>query len=304
MRFKLVKGKQKELILKAKGVKSWNSLAKILNINPHYLRNDLKNEKCLLSENFYFSLCRTSKLNFDEYIIEKKDDYWGRSLGGTNSEKRIKILRPVKVNEDLAEIFGIVLGDGHVQNYKKGKKVRCYSIVIAGNSLTDKDYMTKYIPNLFERCFGFGGSLIFSKKRKTVYYRMYGKALIDFIVSRGISSGNKKRNNQGMPLWIKQNKKYLLKCIRGLIDTDGSIHLISKSNRNPRICYTSYIPRLLSDVRNSLISLGFSPSKIIKDRQIFLTSKKDVNKYISEIGFSNQKNLNRLANFRNNAPIV
>ena len=43
MRVILKKGKQKELILLAKGEYSWSFLSKILKINENYLRNDVKN---------------------------------------------------------------------------------------------------------------------------------------------------------------------------------------------------------------------------------------------------------------------
>lgn len=77
---------------------------------------------------------------------------------------------------------------------------------------------------------------------------------------------------------------------------------ISKNNLNIRISYTSHIQRLLKDVESSLILLGFCPSKIIKNRQIFLSSKKGTEKYVKEIGFGNQKNLNRLRNLQNKRP--
>ncbi len=305
MRIILKKGKQKELILLAKKESSWSFLSKALKINENYLRNDLKNERVTLDEEIYLRLCKLSEISFDKYILKKVEDNWGRSKGGKNSPKNIKEISQINLNEDLAEVFGILLGDGHVQRYEEGKKIRCYSLIVAGNSYTDKDFISMYIPSLFEKVFGVKGSLFFSKNENSAYYKVYGKRLVDFIISKGISSGNKKENNQGIPNWIKRDKNFLLKCIKGLIDTDGSVHLISKVNKNIRINYTSHIPNLLNDVREGLISLGFYPSKIIKNRQIFLSSKNDVNKYINEIGFSNKKNLNRLILFREkNAPVV
>lgn len=305
MRIILQKGKQRELIIASKGNSSWASLSKMVKINENYLRNDLKNERVTISETVYLKLCKISGVSFDNYIIKNVDDNWGRSKGGINSPKNIKKIGNIVFDENLAEIFGILLGDGHVQKYIQGKKIRCYSLIVSGNSDTDRDFIASYIPSLFEKVFKVKGNLFFSKKENSAYYKIYGKMLVHFITSNGILHGNKKENNQGIPTWIKENKLFLSRCIKGLIDTDGSVHLISKHNKNLRINYTSYIPRLLNDVREGLISLGFSPSKIIKDRQIFLSSKNDVNRYIKEIGFSNQKNLNRVNLFRNkNAPVV
>ncbi len=305
MRVILKKGKQKELILLAKGEYSWSFLSKILKINENYLRNDVKNERVTLDEDIYLRLCKFSGTSFDKYILRKVDENWGRCKGGKNSPKNIKEIGQINFSENLAEVFGILLGGGHIQRYEDGNKIRCYSLIVAGNSHTDKDFVSVYVPSLFENVFGTKGSLFFSKDKNSVYYKIYGKRVVDFIISNGISSGNKKENNQKIPNWIKRNKKFLSKCIKGLIDTDGSVHLDSKFSKNIRISYSSYIPSLLNDVREALILLGFSPSEIIRDRQIFLSSKHDVNKYIKEIGFSNKKNLNRLILFRKgNAPVV
>lgn len=304
MRIVLKKGKQKELIFLAKRDSTWKILSEKLNISKGYLRNELKKEALTLHEELYNKLCKLANKNFDKHIAKKLDDNWGRSKGGKNSPKNLKNVGLIKRDENLAEVFGIVLGDGHLEEFKKDKKVRCYSLIISGNSETDLNYMTKYIPLLFERSFGIKGSLFFDKKRKVVYYKLYGKNLVEFIKLHGISSGNKKKNNQGIPKWIKENKNYLIKCLRGLIDTDGSIHYISRYNKNLRINYTSHIPNLLRDVRDALIFLGFNPSKIICDRQIFLSSQGNIEKYLNEIGFGNQKNLNRLKSFQNHAPVV
>lgn len=304
MRIRLKEGKQKELVLSAKKDFTWKFLAGLLKISEGYLRNELRNEKTILGEGIYKKLCKISGLKFDRHIVDKVNDNWGKIKGGKNSSNNTKNLDKVLVDENLAEIFGIILGDGHVQKYEKGKKIRCYSIIIAGNSETDRNFMEKYVPFVFENKFNFRGRVFFSKSKKEAYYKIHGKQLVDFVISNGILSGNKKKNNQGIPIWIKENRKYLSRCIKGLVDTDGSIHYISKTNKNLRISYTSHIPNLMRDVREGLVFLGFNPSKIINERQIFLSGKRDVEKYIKEIGFSNQKNLNRLENFKRDAPVV
>lgn len=70
-----------------------------------------------------------------------------------------------------------------------------------------------------------------------------------------------------------------------------------KDPRLLRIGYTSYSKTLLADVRNAFIKLGFHPSKIIRDRNIFISKKADIARYLKEIGFSNNKHLIRLQAF-------
>ena len=302
MRLILKKGKQKELIHLSKKDLSWKELSKKLNCSQGYLRNELNQEKRTLDKKLYEKLCRLAKTNFDKFILESLEDNWGKSKGGINSPKNIKKFLPPKENEELAEIIGVILGDGHVEELIISKKIRCYSITIAGNSDTDKDYIFNYIPSLFEKVFNEKGKSSFSKDSNTGYFKIHGKNLVGFIKEKGIKPGNKKKNNQGIPEWIKQNKSFLRKCIKGLIDTDGSIHYISKNNKNLRIDFTSYIPKLLNDARQSLIKLGFNPSKIISRRHFFLSRKEEIKKYIKEIGFANEKNLKRLKQLSGNTP--
>lgn len=74
--------------------------------------------------------------------------------------------------------------------------------------------------------------------------------------------------------------------------------------KNVRISFKSYIPRLIKEVHQSLIKLNFKPSKIIGGKQIFLSSKNQVEKYVKEIGFKNQKHLKRFEMLKNCAPVV
>lgn len=304
MRIRLEKGKQKEILILAKSEGTWKELSKKIGISEGYLKNEIRREYRLLSEESYNRICGILGKNFDDFLVEKLSENWGRAKGGLLSKKRTKKIKKPKKDENLAEVIGIILGDGHVSEFIRGKRIRNYFIKIAGNTDTDLDYIQHYIPSLFEKVFRERGKVFISKKRYVGYFTLYGKNYVNFMKSVGINSGNKRVNNQGIPDWIKTNRKLLKRCLRGLIDTDGSVHVISKKNLNIRIDYTSYIPKLMDDVRNSFIMLGFSPSKVINERHFFLSRQDEIKKYVKEVGFGNQKNLNRLKNFQKNAPVV
>lgn len=300
MRIRLKKGYQKRLILsvKEKNKFTWGELAKKLSLSENYLKNELREEKRTISEEVYLKLCSLGLINFNRFIIEKLEENWGRSIGGKISRGNLKEINKPVINEELAEVVGIILGDGHISEFKKDKKIRCYFVRIAGNSNTDLHYISVYIPDLFHRVFGEKGKVHFSKTRNVGYFTIYGKEIVEFLGTLGLSSGNKLDNNQGIPNWIKTNKLFLKRCVRGLIDTDGSVHYISKTNLNLRISYTSYIENLLNDMRNALIELEFNPSKIISKKQIFLSRQGEIKRYLEEIGFGNEKNLNRISIFQ------
>lgn len=304
MRIKLKRGKQRELILNAKKGKSWSELANLLDVSPLYLCNELGKEKRTLSEEVYKKLKRITNKNYDEFIICKLDDNWGRSKGGINSKGSTKDFDPPKESEKLAELFGIILGDGNIDTYSKGKKVRCYIVKIAGNLREDYEYHSSYVFKLIKELFKEKPKIREIPKHNELFSVVYGKKIIDFLKSKGLNSGNKKENNQTIPKWICSNKKYLSACLRGLIDTDGSVHHISKENKNARISFTSYIPALINDVYVSFNRLGIKTSKVIMDKKIFISSKSSISEYLKIIGFRNPKHLIRLQNLKFHAPIV
>lgn len=300
MRLVIKKGKQKELIEIAKNGLTWEELSKFVGVSASFLRNDLKNESRLLSRELYQKLSQFSKVNFNEFILQELEDNWGRSKGGKNSKGNTKNFLEPSESIELAELFGIILGDGHVDQIIRDSKVRIYTLTIAGDSRTDKHYLENYVSNLFKKLFRESGKVSSSKCSNSCYLKIHGKKIIEFLVLKGINPGNKKNNNQKIPDWILNNQKYLIACLRGLIDADGCVYYISKAtNKNIRITFTSYIPALMQDVRTSFIKLGFHPSKVIRNEDIYLSSKQDVDKYLLEIGFSNDKHLKRLQNLRN-----
>ena len=87
------------------------------------------------------------------------------------------------------------------------------------------------------------------------------------------------------------------------MDTDGSIFRMSNKDQNLiRISFTNHNSKLLEDTRKGLIVLGFYPSKIIMNRQFFISRQEDIKKYLKEVGFSNKKHLKRIKIF--NSPVV
>ncbi len=304
MRIVLTKGKQKELIKKARNKITWLELSKRVGLNKKYLQNELGNEKRrTISEKVYNKLCKIAKENYDKFITRRLDDNWGRSKGGLRSNGNTKKFGKIKKDKKLAELFGIILGDGHLEVYKKDN-ARCYALKIAGNLSQDYEYLSEYISKLFISIFKEPGKIREIPKKNEIFLTIHGKNLIKMLNELGLKSGNKKINNQNIPDWIKKNNSFLEACLRGLIDTDGSVHHISRKNRNLRICFTSYIPNLIEDVHKSLNKLNIKTSKIIRKKQIFISGKEQVNKYIKKIGFNNQKHLKRLEKLQMNAPIV
>ncbi len=298
MRIRLEKGKQKELISKAKEGLTWAELAKKLGLNNQYLAHELKNEKTSLREEVYKRLCTLAKVSYEEDIAERMPDNWGQSKGSRKSRgSTIRITRP-REDEKLAELVGAILGDGNVNYYKKGKKIGVYQIKIAGDSRLDKDYHMNYLRPFFYELFGINGKEWTSKKDNSRFLTMTSKELVEFFIKMGLKSGNKINNQVTIPNWIWKKNKYIEACLRGLIDTDGCIHRMSNKNPNLlRINLKNYNKTLLEDSRKAFILLGFHPSNITS-HTIYLSRQAEITKYLKEIGFSNKKHIDRLETFK------
>jgi len=288
MRIKLKKGDQRTLIMSAKQGKTWAQLGNILGMSGEYLRIDLCNEKRLLSSEIFNTLCNMVNQDMTYSIIKKLDDNWGRSLGGKNSSGSTKrVAEPVK-NEELAELIGIILGDGSLYcNSEKG----VYALKIAGDGKNEQKYMD-FVKSLIEKTFHIDPKKEIRKNE--IFISVYSKEIILRLEELGLKRGNKKINNIGIPVWIKQDKNLLKSCIRGLIDTDGSIFKMSKRDSNLyRISFKNKARKLLDDVREGLLLLNFSPSKIIQGEQIFISRKENIKRYINEVKFHNPKHIKR-----------
>lgn len=300
MRIRLEIGKQKELINKLKEKFSWKELSKITELSSNYLRIDVQKEKVLLSEENYRKLCKLMDINFDNYIIEKLSDNWGKSLGGKNSRGSTIKLKILNNKIALAELVGIILGDGNINYYKKGKNIGVYQIKIAGDYMKDREYHLNYVKPLFESVFNLNATEITNEKYNGRFICLSSKELVEFFAELGLPPGNKIKNQVKIPKWVFDNNKLLKCCIRGLIDTDGSIFKMSKRDSGLlRISFTNHNIQLLNDVKIGLKNLGFSVSKIINNKSIFISRKEDIERYLKEIGFSNQKHIDRLQKFRN-----
>ena len=293
MRIKLKKGKQKELLYKNKNQFTWKDFSKYLNVSESALVEWSK-EKNLMPLKVYRKLDPHNEYKKD--IIEIKKNYWGQIKAGLNSKGSLKEIKIAKKSKELAELIGIILGDGNIHYFKKGKKIGSYMLRIAGDKINDYDYITRYVFNLIKRLFNVEPK-IEKRKSNEILVIVHSRRLVEFLIEHGLKSGDKIKNNTSIPQWVFEDKEYLKSCIRGLIDTDGCIYSLKPKYPNYyQLSFKNYNSQLLKDVRRAFITLGYPISNISKDIQIYLTQQKYLRKFYKEIGFSNKKHIKRFAN--------
>ena len=96
---------------------------------------------------------------------------------------------------------------------------------------------------------------------------------------------------------ILKNNEYTKRCIRGLLDTDGSVCPITGRNY-PYIWFTSRISKLRDDFDQGMKNLDIRTSKWNMKKngspEIFIGAKDQIAKYLNEISFKNEKHLGKL----------
>ena len=189
-------------------------------------------------------------------------------------KQRLSHYKELSKDKNLAELIGIILGDGNLNKHPRTENLR-----ITCNS-KDTGYI-KHISRLIKRVFCKPPSI---RKRNDV--NAVSLDLYQCKISERLSlpCGDKIKNNIGIPSWIFLNKKYILKCLKGLFETDGCFH-VDANNYTRIIEFKNNCKKLREDVYNCLIKLGFKPQ--FGHNYIRLAKRNEVYRFKEIIDFRN-----------------
>ncbi|MFW9902378.1 MAG: LAGLIDADG family homing endonuclease [Candidatus Thorarchaeota archaeon] len=184
---------------------------------------------------------------------------------------------------DLAEFISISLGDGHI--YMKDSHYRV-SIFIDEK---EKKYIS-YVKNLIEKLFRITPSYYVqrNKRGRVARLRITRKSIVLFLLSQGLKSGNKVENQVSIPDWIKNEREFTQRSLKGLIDTDGTISP-NRRFKTITIHFSNASIPLVRDFKNMCNSLDISTSKIIGPlKKISKISGKTSKQYVVSIQAKSQ----------------
>ena len=316
----LAKGKQRAFLVAVKealggGVRN---LAFCLGVHARTVR-DWQCEKYLISQQALTLLQKISGVACPT-ILEVLPDYWstskagqvgsrrrserygnpgtaeGRRRGGFISYEKLRasgaltgfqlrktIVKP-KRSSSLAEFIGIVLGDGGVTDRQ---------VTITLNAVTDREY-ADFVVRVVSQLFGLTPSR--RTRENACVIVMSRVELVEFLQNHGVVQGNKVRHQVDVPSWILEGPCYVKACLRGLMDTDGSVysshHTIGGTKyKHVCICFTNYSKPLLASVHRMLSELGYHPTRA--RNRVFLYRQQDIHRYFKEVGTQNPKHLRR-----------
>ncbi len=133
-------------------------------------------------------------------------------------------------NGDLAELIGVILGDGHI-----GKFPRSESLRITANS-NNAGFISRYAM-LLKTVFRKETSVACVKGSNATTITIYEKH-----ISRRLSipTGSRKDIETLIPRWILKDRQFIIRYLRGLYEAEGSYsvhlptytHKLSFSNTN------------------------------------------------------------------------
>ena len=194
-----------------------------------------------------------------------------------------KVVRLPEHSEKLAEFFGIMMGDGGINNP--------WQATISLNAEADAEY-SKHVLQISKELFDIIPSIRKRKDSKTLVISLNSTTLIEYLVEQGLRQGNKLSQGLYIPDWIMRNREFRTACVRGLIDTDGCLyihkHIVAgKSYQNIGLCFCSYSSKLISQVSKIFEEFGIIPHISGQGRNIYLYKASAVAKYLGLFGTSN-----------------
>lgn len=197
---------------------------------------------------------------------------------------RKKVFLP-KHSVQLAEFFGIMLGDGGINNP--------WQATITLNATKDLEY-SQYIKELIRLLFGVIPKSFTYESKDALRILANGISLVDFLVSEGLPRGNKLHAGLKIPLWILKNRRYSYACVRGLVDTDGCMfvhtHAVAgKMYKNIGLTFSSRSPELIHQVAAILEKSGIMPHVNLQGTDIYVYRKDLVERYLKVFGSSNTR---------------
>ena len=163
----------------------------------------------------------------------------------------------LKKTGDLAELLGAILGDGYI-----GQHARTEVLRITSNS-NNPGFINRY-SFLVESVFGKKPTVTNRTSSNCVDITIYQNKISKRL---GLKTGSKTHRPFKLPRWINSDRKFIIRFLRGLYETDGceSHH---PSTYTHKFIFRNYNQSLLELVYMLLSRLGFYATKTATSVQI------------------------------------
>jgi hypothetical protein len=150
-------------------------------------------------------------------------------------------------NGDLAELIGVILGDGHIEKFPRTER-----LLISSNS-GNRGFVERYA-SLVGKLFKKKPYVYKQSNQNCTRISLYEKKISTRL---GIPSGSRKNIAIVVPSWITNKKSHIIRYLRGLYEAEGS-YSIHKPTYTYKFVFSNTNQALLKNVRKLLKVLGFS----------------------------------------------
>ncbi len=206
----------------------------------------------------------TSVKKISDTMKQKKIDNFKSWRDKMKVEGKIKSeYLPLKKDGDLAELIGVVLGDGHICSYSRTEELR-----IISNS-NNPEFVARYA-KIMEKVFNKKPYVRNSNQNNSTRIGLYEKHISGRMK---IPSGARKYLKIAVPVWILKNRKYIVRYLRGLYEAEGSF-CIHKPTYTYKFLFANKNETLLNNVYSLMKKIGFHPHR--STYQIQISKKKEV----------------------------
>lgn len=183
---------------------------------------------------------------------------------------------PLIKNGDLAELVGVTLGDGHICKHE-----RCESLRITSNS-NAAGFIARYAM-LMEKVFRKKPAVAKVKAHNAVILTIYERTISKRL---GIPHGARRHLHYQLPTWIRRNRGYRIRFLRGLYEAEGSeCHHLPTSTH--KLFFSNHNPVLLFLVANLVTELGFKVN--IHGDKVQVSRQKEVQNLSNLLEFRHYK---------------
>ncbi len=209
-------------------------------------------------------LTDASVRKISETMKRKKIDNFSKWREKMKKEGKIKSGYPeLKKDGNLAELLGVVLGDGHVGKFPRTDVLR---IVGDYNKPGFIDRSAWLVEKVFDKKPTIAKVKNSNAVTITIYEKYIGKRL-------GIPHGAQGNRYIGVPRWISLDEKCTIRYLRGLYEAEGSF-CVHKPTYTYKLTFSNANESMLNNVERLVKRLGFHPHRSY--RQIQVSRKKEV----------------------------
>lgn len=203
-----------------------------------------------------------------ETMKRRKIDNFSKWREQAKKDGKMRSVYPELIkNADLAELIGVILGDGHIRKFSRTEELSIFS-----NS-NNPGFIKRY-SELIQKIFNHKPAITYHGNKNCTRIRIYQK----YIATRlGIPYSPRGSLNIKIPSWVLTDTEFIIRYIRGLYEAEGS-YCVHKPTYTYKIFFSNKNISIIKNVYRLLKKLGFHPHRNSVCVQI--SKKEEVSKFL------------------------